>query len=121
MKQFFYYVNQCIYYIEEFKDYAFFVAFVSVGIFHKIYEAMKKGKKFSLKWILAEAMISLFVAVSVWAVCDQFLHLNKILTYIICAWAGKSSAIFSEKTEELIEAIFDIVKSWLSIKLTKNE
>ena len=121
MKHCIYYVNQCLHYIQEFKDYAFFVLFVSVGFFHKIYEAMKKGKKFSFKWLLAEAVISLFVAVSVWAICDHFLHLNKILTYVICAWAGKSSAIFSENIEELIEAAFDVAKSWLKIQSSKKE
>lgn len=114
-------MKQLLHYLEQFKEIIYFALFISAGIFHKIYEAVKNGKKLSFKWILAEAIISLFVAVTVWAICDQFLHLNKILTYVICAWAGKSSAVFSEKTEDLIGSFFDVLKAYLNIKFTKNE
>ena len=106
---------------KEYKEFLYFIAFVFTGIFVKIYHTMQKGKKIGLNWVLAEAIMSFFVAVSVWAICDQFLHLNKIFTYVICAWGGSMSTIFHKKTEELLESIFDIIKAYLKIKLTKNE
>lgn len=106
---------------KEYKEFFYFIAFVFTGIFVKIYHTMQKGKKIGLNWVLAEAIMSFFVAVSVWAICDQFLHLNKIFTYVICAWGGSMSTIFHKKTEELLESIFDGLKSYFNIKLNKNE
>lgn len=103
------------------EDLLTFSVVVTVGAFMKIYREIQKGKKLQLKYFFAEAIISFFVAFSVWAVFDQFLEMNKMFTYVICAWAGSLSTIFHTKTEELIEWVFDSLKVWISKKLGINE
>ena len=103
------------------EDLLTFSIVVTVGVFMKIYREIQKGKKLRIKWFIAEAIISFFVAFSVWAIFDQFLEMNKMFTYVICAWAGSLSTIFHTKTEELIEWVFDSLKVWISKKLDTNE
>ena len=65
--------------IKEYQDYFLFLIVVLAGVFTKVYNAISKGKKPRLSWFLAEGIMSFFVAFSVYAVCDQYLNLNKIL------------------------------------------
>lgn len=98
----------------------FFVV-VIMGVFTKIYREIQKGKKPNWKWFIAEAILSFFVAFTVYAVFDQFLEMNKFFTYVICAWAGSLSTIFHKKAEELLGSLFDNLKLWISNKLGTNE
>lgn len=104
--------------IKYYQDYFLFLIVVLAGVFTKTYNAVKKGKKPSLSWFLAEAIISFFVAVSVYAVFDQFLHFNKMFTYMVCAWGGSMSTLLHKEVEELISSFFDSLKNFIKTKLT---
>ena len=105
--------------LKYYHDYFLFGLVVMAGIFTKIYLAIQKGKKPTLSWFLAEAIVSLFVAVSVYAVCDQFLNLNKMITYVICAWGGSFSTLIHREVEEIIDLLFDSLK--IIIKSKTNQ
>ncbi|PWA09512.1 hypothetical protein [Flavobacterium laiguense] len=100
--------------IKYYQDYILFLLVVLAGIFIKIYNAVLKGKKPTLSFILAEGIISFFVAISVYALFDQFLHCNRMFTYMVCAWGGFKSTLFHDKLEELISTIFESLR--ISIK-----
>ncbi|MFE3847144.1 hypothetical protein ACFX5D_04075 [Flavobacterium sp. LB3P45] len=110
--------NTIITELEYLKDYFLFCLVVFAGVFTKTYNAVKKGKKPSLSWFLAEAIVSFFVAVSVYAVCDQYLNLNKMFTYVICAWGGSLSTLIHSEVEELISSFFESLKKLIKTKLT---
>lgn len=102
--------------IKEYQDYFLFLIVVLAGVFTKVYNAISKGKKPRLSWFLAEGIMSFFVAFSVYAVCDQYLNLNKILTYVICAWGGSFSTLIHSEVEDLISSLFDVLKSVIKTK-----
>ncbi len=110
--------NTIIHNIKYFQDHLLFFLVVLVGVFTKIHLAMKKGKKPTFKWFVAEALVSFFVAISVYAVFDQFLHFNKMFTYMVCAWGGSMSTLLHAKVEELISVLFDSLKISIKSKLT---
>lgn len=104
------------------EDLVTFSLVVIMGVFSKIYREIQKGKSPNWKWFIAEAILSFFVAISVWAVFDQFLEMNKIFTYVICAWAGSLSTIFHNKAEMLVGKLFDSIALWFNQKLgVQNE
>ncbi|MFN3941486.1 MAG: hypothetical protein ACK4K1_02475 [Flavobacterium sp.] len=100
-----------------YKDIFLFAVVVMVGVLIKIYKAINKGAKASFKWFLAEALISFFVALLVWATFDQFFKLNAFFTYMISAWAGSLSTTFHQKLEDLLGSIFESLKGWFTKKL----
>ncbi|WP_281238161.1 hypothetical protein [Flavobacterium praedii] len=102
-----------------FGDYLVFILLVLSGLVVKIHFALKKGKAPSFKWFLAEAVVSFFVAFSVYAVFDQFLQCNKPFTYIACAWGGSMSTMLHDKVEDLISEIFFILKILIKSKFIK--
>lgn len=102
--------------LKDFQDYFLFLIVVLAGVFTKIYNSISKGKKPTLSWFLAEAIVSFFVAFSVYAVCDQYLNLNKILIYVICAWGGSLSTLIHSEVEDLISSFFDVLKSVIKSK-----
>jgi hypothetical protein len=106
--------------LKYYQDYFLFLIVVLAGVFMKIYLAIQKGKKPQLSWFLAEAVISFFVAFSVYTVCDQYLNINKMFTYVICAWGGSLSTLIHSEVEELISSLFDGLKSLLKLKLKKS-
>jgi hypothetical protein len=98
--------------IKYYQDYILFLLVLLAGIFTKFWLAIQKGKKPNLSWFLAEAIVSFFVAFSVYAVCDQFLHFNQMFTYGLCAWGGAKSTLVHSKVEKLISLFFDnLIKS----------
>lgn len=101
------------------QDYVVFFVLVFSGVVVKIHFALKKGKRPSFKWFLAEAIISFFVAFSVYAVFDQFLQCNTIFTYVVCAWGGSMSTMLHDKVEELISEMFTIIKILIKSKLNQ--
>lgn len=100
------------------KEIFYFIIVVTMGAFTKIINEIKKGAKPSFSWFLSEGIISFFVAVSVYAVFDQFLHVNKLFSYITCAWGGSFSNLFTDRIKDLINSIFDYVKIWIKTKLS---
>lgn len=104
--------------LKYYQDYFLFLLVVMAGVFTKIYLAIQKGKKPTWKWFVAEALVSFFVAFSVYAIFDQFLHFNKMFTYMVCAWGGSMSTLLHGKVEELISSIFDSLKEFFNKKLT---
>jgi ABC-type Co2+ transport system permease subunit len=96
--------------MKYYQDYILFLIVVLAGIFTKIWVAIQKGKKPNLSWLLAEAIVSFFVAFSVYAVCDQYCNLNKMFTYGLCAWGGAKSTLIHSKVEKLISLFFDNLK-----------
>jgi phosphate starvation-inducible membrane PsiE len=98
--------------VKYFQDYILFLIVVLAGIFTKIWLAIQKGKKPNLSWLLAEAIVSFFVAFSVYAICDQYFNLNKMFTCVLCAWGGVKSTLIQSKVEKLISSFFDnLIKS----------
>jgi hypothetical protein len=104
---------------KDFGDYLVFIALVLSGVVVKIHFALKKGKSPSFKWFLAEAVVSFFIAFSVYAIFDQFLQCNKMLTYVACAWGGSMSSMIHDKVEDLFSEIFFIFKILIKSKFIK--
>ena len=102
--------------LKQILDFALFLFIVIMGAGVKILRQVQQGIKVSWKWFLAEAIISLFVALLVYVFFDQFLHFNKLFTYVVCAWCGSFSTIFHKKTEELLGVFFDKLKQLISDK-----
>ncbi|MCV9934145.1 hypothetical protein OIU80_17825 [Flavobacterium sp. LS1R47] len=113
-------LNQIISELKYYQDYFLFLIVVLAGVFMKIYLAIQKGKKPRLSWFLAEAAISFFVAFSVYAVCDQYLSINKMFTYVICAWGGSLSTLIHSEVEALISSFFDGLKAMIKLKIKKS-
>lgn len=109
-------INELKYY----QDYFLFLIVVLAGVFMKIYFAIQKGKKPKFSWFLAEAFISFFVAFSTYTVCDQYLNINKMFTYVICAWGGSQSTLIHSQVEELISSLFEGLKTMLKLKIKKS-
>lgn len=103
---------------KELKEIILFIAVVTMGTITKMISAMKKGAKFTILWLTSELVMSFFVALTVYAIFDQFLQVNKFFSFMVCAWSGTFSNIFQEKGKELLVSIFDYIKIWIKIKLT---
>ncbi|MGC4041989.1 MAG: hypothetical protein QM710_14690 [Flavobacterium sp.] len=97
-------------------DSLLFLILVSMGAIVKIIKQLKKGTKASWKWFLAEAIVSFLVAMLVYGFFDQFLHFNKLFTYVVCAWCGSFSTIFHKRMEDLLGTFFDKLKQFISEK-----
>jgi hypothetical protein len=97
-------------------DFILFLFIVIMGAVVKIIKQVRQGVKVSWKWFLAEAIVSIFVALLVYGFFDQFLHFNKLFTYVVCAWCGSFSTIFHKKTEELLGVFFDKLKQLINEK-----
>lgn len=104
--------------IKNFQEFFLFPIFVFLGFLTKVFFGIKNGKIPTWKWFLAEAIISFFVASSVYAIFDQFFHFNKLFTYMFCAWGGSMSTLFHKKVEELLTVFFDALKKLIKTKLT---
>ena len=99
-----------------YRDYFLLGIIIMLGFFTKIYNAIQKGKKPTFSFILAEAIVSLFVAASVYAFTSEFLHLSKFLTYVFCAWGGSLSTLIHSEVEKLISSFFDGLKNVIKSK-----
>lgn len=99
-------------------DFIFFLTLVIMGAVVKVIRQVKQGAKASCKWFLAEAIISVFVALLVYGFFDEFLHLSKLFTYMICAWCGSFSTIFHKRMEDLLGVVFDKLKALINEKTT---
>lgn len=109
--------NTLINKLSLYQDYFLFLLVVLAGVFTKIYIEIQKGKKPTLSWFLAEAIVSFFVAFSVYAVCDQYLSINKIFTYVLCAWGGSLSTLIHSEVEQLISSLFKGLKILIKNKM----
>lgn len=106
--------------IIEIKDLATFLIIVLMGVFIKFFNLKKQGVILTLKWLIAEGLMSLFVAFTVWAVFDQFFQFKKMFVYVICAWSGSLSTVFHKRIEMLINTAFDVVANYLKTLFTKK-
>ncbi|WP_395043402.1 hypothetical protein [Flavobacterium sp.] len=97
-------------------DFSLFLIIVIMGAIVKIIKQVNQGVKASWKWFLAEAIVSIFVALLVYGFFDQFLHFNQLFTYMVCAWCGSFSTIFHKRMEDLLGAIFDKIKQLIGAK-----
>lgn len=100
------------------KEIFYFIIVVTMGAFTKIIDEIKKGAKPSFAWFVSEGIISFFVAISVYAVFDQFLQVNKLFSYVMCAWGGSFSNLFTDRMKDLITSLFDYVKIWIKTKFS---
>lgn len=98
-------------YSNEIKEGLLFSLFVMFGVLVKIIRAIYAGAKLSFFSFISEAMFSFFIAIIVYAVFDQFFQMKQLFVYAICAFIGSMSKIFQKKTEELLVAIFDALKT----------
>lgn len=103
---------------KQVKEVLLFIIVVTMGTITKMIAAIRKGTKFTFSWLISELIMSFFVAITVYAVFDQFLEVNKLFSFMMCAWSGTFSSTFQEKGKDLITAIFDYIKIWIKIKLT---
>lgn len=110
-------MRELLFEIKIWRDYFLLGLIIIAGIFTKIYNASQKGKKPTLSFVLAEAIVSIFVAVSVYAFTSEFLHLSKFLTYVFCAWGGSLSTLIHSEVEKLISSFFDALKGFIKTKL----
>lgn len=104
----------------QIKEVLLFIIVVTMGTITKMIVAIRKGTKFTITWLVSELIMSFFVAITVYAVFDQFLAVNKLFSFMMCAWSGTFSSTFLEKGKELLSSIFDYIKIWFKIRLTKN-
>jgi energy-converting hydrogenase Eha subunit A len=100
-------------YKNEINEGVLFSAFVMFGVIVKTIRAIQKGSRLSLAWFFSEALVSFFIALIVYAVVDQFFMLKPFFTCAVCALLGSFSTLLNKKLEELIETIFDQIKSSL--------
>ena len=91
------------------KDLLLFAGCIFFGGFFKMYKAKEKNKsqKVTLSWILAELVVGLFVSVLVLVILDYLVHLPKLLTYMLCAYAGSLSASVHDTVEDNIKQLIN--------------
>jgi len=110
---------------EAAKDTITFLSVVFLGAFYKVRKEQKNGitKKVTITWFLAEALMSLFIALIVLAVLDHLLSLPKLLTLMLCALLGSMSTTVHDKTEDLIVYALNSVKTLIDkyFKTVGNE
>lgn len=99
------------------RDYILLGVVILMGIFTKIYNATQKGKKATLSYILAEGIVSVFVAISVYVITSEFLNLSKFLTFVLCAWGGSLSTLIHSEVEQLISSFFNGLKILIKTKI----
>ena len=103
---------------KQVKEFFLFVIVVTMGAIVKMITAIRKGSQFTIAWLFSELIMSFFVALTVYAVFDQFLQVNKLFSFMMCAWSGTFSSLFQEKGKDLFTSIFDYIKIWFKTKLT---
>ncbi|PKB18386.1 hypothetical protein [Flavobacterium sp. 5] len=103
---------------KQVKEIALFIFVVTMGTITKMIEAVRKGTKFTIAWLISELIMSFFVALTVYAVFDQFLQVNKLFSFMMCAWSGTFSSTFQEKGKDLVVSVFEYIKIWIKVKLT---
>lgn len=103
---------------------ACFAMAVVAGTIYKLIKQNEKGIKITIKKIFTEGFVSLFIAVIVWSVFDQWLHFKPFFTYSMCSLAGSMSSVFHAKIEDFIGFLFDAAKQFINNKFNlkgKNE
>lgn len=103
--------------IKHIKELFIFGFVVTLGTMAKVVVAMRKGTVFTAGWFFSELVMSFFVAITVYAVFDQFLEVDPLFSYTMCAWCGTFSTAFHDKLRDFMESIFDFLKSWVKTRL----
>lgn len=107
---------------ETLKDIAIFLGIVFLGVFYKVRKEHLNGKskKATIAWFIAEALMSLFIAlVGLWTL-DYFLNLPKLFAFGICALLGSMSSTIHEELESILVYVFDSVKMLITKKIKSN-
>ncbi|WP_394760071.1 hypothetical protein [Flavobacterium sp.] len=87
------------------------------GAFIKIYKEPNEPNKWRISRFFAEFIVSLLVAVTVYELNEYFLHFPILLVMVLCVWGGSMSGNLYENVEELVDSIFDSLKTFFSNKL----
>ena len=107
---------------ETVKDIAIFLGIVFLGVFYKVRKEHLNGKskKATVAWFVAEALMSLFIAlIGLWTL-DYFFSLPKLFSFGICALLGSMSSTVHEKIESVLIYTFDSAKVLIDKKLKSN-
>lgn len=99
--------------LTEIKETSLIVTTIGMGTILKIYKLIQEGAKPNLYWFLTEIIMSVLVGISVYAVFDQFLNCNLLLTCVVCAWCAQFSTIFHDKLKILLETVFEYSFIWI--------
>jgi len=105
--------------LADITDYFNFSLSVLLGQLVKIYEYTNTGKRISVRKFFFELATTFFIAITVYAIFDQFLNMNKLFTYMTCAWAGSISSTIRTETKELAVFVFQGIKLYLNNKFNK--
>jgi len=92
-------------------EFGLFALSVLTGSFIKLYRQNEVGVKMTMRKVIAETIVSFFIAGVVYAVFDQFLNFNKLFTYAMCSLAGSMSTKITKGIEALLDTGFDKAKS----------
>ncbi len=111
--------NQLLQFFKGNSEIFSFILVIMAGLGIKIWKSIQDNTKLSLKWFISETFMSTVVALTGYFFFDKYLHFDKILVYIICAWLGSMSTIFHKKVEMLLEKLFEAIGSWITIKTKK--
>lgn len=110
-------MKEILFELKIWRDYILLGLVILMGIFTKIYNATQKGKRATLSYILAEGIVSVFVAISVYVITSEFLNLSKFLTFVLCAWGGSLSTLIHSEVEQLISSFFNSLKILIKTKI----
>lgn len=92
--------------IEHTKKYSPFIVGGAIGaVIHRLRTQM------SLRQFLGSVVVSIFVAISVGIVCQEYFELSNSVINVLCGIAGTFSKAILDEIEEIIKSASGIVKS----------
>ena len=95
-----------------------FVLSTLFGSMIKMFKLNEKGIKITFRKAIVEAFSSLFIAMIVYAVFNQFLSFNLFFTCAMCSLAGSMSSTIHSHLEDFLGYLFDLGKKKIN-KYTK--
>lgn len=94
----------------------YFLGFVLLGVLAKFLKIRKTIKHLTVLRVLDELLNSLFVAVIISAVLDQYFNLHEYFVYSMSSLGGYFSSIILDNTKGLISFLFEKIKSIINKK-----
>ena len=104
-------------YEHQLQDFLALLTTVLFGTFIKIYKEPEDPNKWRFSRFVSEGVVSLLVASTVYVANDYFLHLPILFVMVLCVWGGSMSSNLYENVENLIDSVFQIVKTLISNRL----
>lgn len=89
---------------------------LSSGTIVKIVKFKNAGNDITFSFVLTEILMSILVGALVYAIFDQFLEANQLLTCVVCAWCSSFSTIFHARMEKLLIKCFDWIEQIFNTK-----